>query len=424
MASAKRKSSGSGSGTSMPLLCLFVILLCIFPAIALASSAASQQQTNSEDELICHTNNPEECYYKIFRPTNEFQLIRDDQEIPPGLHVRMNMTSGKLEAKINVEGEVPAELEGVDAVDQAVVVVEPEVADEPVPPKGAPGYESVGKVKEPKEPASDAAFFTDAMTLLGMLKDGDAEGDFDAKLEMLKDISHDIYYGLKITEDMQAMGGLMCLMWDKTPEVGEGETPRDQQAAAILAGALSNNPTALAEVEKMWPELIGLRCPASQTRLNELIFKSLLPQGDAVDDASTPAKVKAKVMALNGLIKNDRLRSAFLDHDGMKTLLEVLLQDGKQWTAAQRKVGQLALDNFLDEDMGATLGVWPTEYKMDDKKCQSEEKQLEDGCWDYHVGQIMEANKGDREHWSKDLHDRLSAYRKANPRPPPVHYEL
>lgn len=420
MSSARRKSSR----TSLPLIFFFIALLCVFPAIALASSAASQPQTNPEDELICHTDDPKECYYKIFRPTDEFQIIHNDQEIPTGLHVRMNMTSGKLEAKINVEGEVPPELEGVESVDQSVLVVEPEAADEPVPPKGAPQYENVGKVKEPKEPQGDAGFFKEAMGTLGMLKDGAGEGDFDANLEMLEEISHDIYYGLKITEDLNAMGGLMCLMWDPSSEVPEGVTPRDQQAAAILAGALSNNPTALAEVEKLWPDLIGLKCPSSQTRLNELIFRSLLPKGDAVNDASAPAKVKAKVLALNGLIKNDRLRSAFLDHDGMKTLLEVLLQDGKQWTAAQRKVGQLALDNFLDEDMGATLGLWPTEEKLDDKKCQTEGKELEDGCWDYQVGRIMKANKGDKEHWSKDLHDRLAAYRKANPKPPPVHYEL
>lgn len=420
MSSARRKTPSP----SLPLAILFIALLCIFPAIALASGAASQPQTNPEDEIICHTDNPEECYHRIFRPTSEFQLIHDDQEIPKGLHVRMNMTSGKLEAKINVEGEVPAELEGLESIDQSVLVVEPEAADEPVPPKGAPQYESVGKVKEPKQPKNDAGFFKEAMETLGMLKESDAEENFDANLEMLKDISHDIYYGLKITEDMHAMGGLMCLMWDQSSEVAEGVTPRDQQAAAILAGALSNNPTALGAVEKMWPELIGLRCPSSQTRLNELIFKSLLPKGDAVNDTIVPAKVKAKIMALNGLIKNDRLRSAFLDHDGMKTLLEVLLLDGQQWTAAQRKAGQLAMDTFLDEDMGATLGEWPREWRFNDKSCQREDMELEDGCWDYHVEKILKANKGDKEHWSKELHDRLAAYRKANPKPPPVHYEL
>jgi len=43
----------------------------------------------------------EECYDKIFKPTNEFQEIKEGQQLPKGLHIRMNFETGKKEAKLN-----------------------------------------------------------------------------------------------------------------------------------------------------------------------------------------------------------------------------------------------------------------------------------------------------------------------------------
>ena len=100
------------------------------------------------------------------------------------------------------------------------------------------------------------------------------------------------------------------------------------------------------------------------------------------------------------------------------TLLAVPVPGGEQqheWTGAQRRVGQLVLDNFLDEDMGATLGEWPTAARLADGQCsgsQGEGQGVQAGCWDYHVERLMKANKADKGHWSRDLHDRLAAARK------------
>jgi len=95
---------------SLSLTAIFALALTTFTTLAFASSnPSSDQDTQDKDsnELICHTENPEECYPKIFIPTDEFKTVQKDQEIPQGLHVRLNVTSGLLEAKINVEGESP-----------------------------------------------------------------------------------------------------------------------------------------------------------------------------------------------------------------------------------------------------------------------------------------------------------------------------
>lgn len=405
------------------MVLLFALILGI--ALCLLSSpvsASDAKQANAAPDLICHTDDPKDCYPRIFEATDEFQQVHDDQQLPQGLHVRMDIWTGKKEAKINVPDEVDPALEGLP-VDQAMVVVEPqEPVDEPVIPKGAPKYESVGKVKGPEH---EALSFHEAMT---MLKTGVVAGEksFDGLLEDMEELSHDIYYGLKIAEDTEVVKSLFCLMADQGAASVDGHLPRDQQAASILSSSLQNNPSSLAEVVKNWKDIMQHPCAKDKTLLRDCLYSSLTP-GDTSDktkSTASAAKLKAKVAAINGLIKDPSIRKEFLESGGMRQLQQILLPEGKEWAGAQRKVGQLALDNFLDEDMGATLGEWPRRGKLDDKSCASSAFRVEEGCWDYHVARIMKANKGDKNHWSRDLTNRLGAIRKKGGPASRIHQEL
>ncbi|KAG5931824.1 hypothetical protein E4U53_001592 [Claviceps sorghi] len=395
---------------------LFGLMVCVVLAAPVAARD-SASSTPSESDLICHTSNPDECYPRIFQPTDEFQIIHDDQEIPKGLHVRLNMSTGKKEAKINVPDEKDPSLEGLP-VDRAMVVVEPEVQQaeaQPKIPKGAPEYEPVGKVKGPEH--KSGAFYEG----LEMLKGKAAEtggAAFDDALELLEDLAHDLYYGLKIAEDADAVRALLCFMSSRQQKpVSERPRPsRDQQAAAILAGALQNNPTALREVTKVWPELSQARCANAghDGSLASSLYSSVLPSKN--DDGTgtahqAAARVKSKVAVINGLIKDSSLRAEFLREGGMSLLLSILLPQDKEWLGAQRKVGQLVLDNFLDADMGAVLGQWPTTPRLPDAECKAEEAQGAEGCWDYHVARIAKATRASRGDWSRELGDRLAAVR-------------
>ena len=388
------------------------VLFCVAFTPALA---------DSESSLICPTSDPKECYPRIFQPTDEFQTVRDDQELPKGLHVRLNIWTGEKEAKINVPGDDDPALEGLP-VDQAVVVVEPQQPDAPKLPKGAPAYEPVGKVKEP--PRHDSESFVSVVKALGsgVVPDNHA---FDEALEGLEELSHDIYYGLKIAENSDAIKALFCLMANQKAPGSEGHAPRDQQAASILASALQNNPPALKEVAKAWPELVDSKCPDTDKTLRESLYSSFIPasNADPAGVGQSASRAKAKVSTINGLIKDSSIRSEFLADGGMEGLLKVLVPEEKEWAGAQRKVGQLVLDNFLDEDMGAELGQWPKAPRLSDKQCQTKESTTAEGCWDYHVARIMKANKGDKNHWSRDLHDRLAVARK-RPSASPRHEEL
>ncbi|KAM0343330.1 hypothetical protein ACHAPU_008651 [Fusarium lateritium] len=396
------------------------IILCIFASPAVSSSL-SHPSPSADVELICHTDNPKDCYPKTFQATDEFQVVHDDQQLPHGLHVRLNMSNGKKEAKINVPDEGNPALEGLP-VDQALVVVDQEQKEDLQIPKGAPAYEPIGKVKEPAEGEEFVGkpFFT----AMKMLKAGetDAGKEFDNALEGMEELSHDIYYGLKVTEDPAVLKALFCMMADSDDAYTADTTPRDHQAAAILGAALQNNAAALKEVTKQWTSLMEAQCPKTKKSLKDSLYSPLVSSHvpSSLNTKTLASTAKAKVGAINGLMKSDIIRAEFLKNDGMKLLLEVLVPQGKEWETTQRKVGQLVLDTFLDEDMGAKLGQWPRIERTSDAKCRVYETSTGEGCWDYHVARILKENKRDSGHWSLDLHDRLATVRKSGKLPPRV----
>lgn len=376
------------------------IALCILTPQAAANSKDSDQ--------ICPTQNPDECYPRVFVPTDEFQIVREGQEIPSGLHVRLNIWTGEKEAKINVPGETDGALEGMP-VDHGVVIVDPQPEEDgPKIAKDAPKYEPVGKVKAPPVQAKS---FADAIKMLktGVVAD---ENTFDDLLEELEELSHDIFYGLQITEDKEATKALFCLMADQGAPAKDGNMPTSQQAATVLASSLQNNPTALNEIAKNWESIMQHKCPRHGTTVHDSLYESVLPMKEtSLTTAQDAARIKSKVSVFNGLIKNEELRKHFLANGGMKYLSNILAKDGKEWTGAQRKIGQLALDNFFDEDMGAELGQWPIGPRIDGATCQSSDEILEN-CWDHHVDRIAKQNKSDKSHWSQDLSKRLALARK------------
>ncbi|KAG5439808.1 hypothetical protein PCANB_000090 [Pneumocystis canis] len=60
-------------------------------------------QANQQKKMICHESR--ECYPEIFEATHVFQVVYEDQILPPGLHVRINFNTGVKEAKIMKEDE-------------------------------------------------------------------------------------------------------------------------------------------------------------------------------------------------------------------------------------------------------------------------------------------------------------------------------
>lgn len=377
-----------------------LILFLIFALLTVGGSATEQDQ-----DLICSSQNPKDCYPKVFQATDEFQVIREGQDIPHGLHVRLDVTTGKKEAKLNDPNEKDPALEGLPVDSSMVVVESPEGAqDVPPVPKGAPAYEAVGKIKAPQ--TENQAFY-DSLTVLKTLSLNDRP--VDAALSILKDIAHDIYYGLKVAEDANAVKELLCMMSSQdlfAKDFDDEAVTQAGDAAYIIGSALQNNQKALVEVEKSWADISKAKCAGTDRTFSDLVFNSLVPDMPLSDNASKSegkqlSLTKAKSSALRGLIKSPIIRDDFLANGGMAQILRILTLERPELVADQQKLANLVMDNFLDEDMGATLGIWPRAGDVDHD-------------WDYKLKDVAKLHKADKGHWSAELWKRLQEQRRAS----------
>lgn len=390
---------------ALSIVFLSFLLSCVAASPAPAAAAASP---SAEAQLICHTDNPAECYPKIFSATEEFQVVHDDQDLPSGLHVKLDMGTGKKEARLNTPMADDPALEGLP-VEHAVLVVDQQGAEEELPllRPGAPIYESVGIVKEPREKNHNFASALDFLKSHAEKAPSDAGHPLDDALNDLEEVSHDMYYGQKITEDAEALQALFCLVTQR--DVGQVKSRdvasrRDFLASSILVSSVQNNRPALTSVEEHWDSVMNKQCAFHQQPLRDVIYKNLEPksQPGTEDSAHEAIWTQSHLRAMGGLLKSDMIVPQFLENGGMKHFLQILLTKGTEWEAARGRVSQYVSDTFLDENMGAKLELWPFQAGASDQSvCEQQSTRLDGGCWDYHLEAIVKEN-GDSA-WAAEL---------------------
>ncbi len=388
------------SPTAFICLCLAVL------ARAISASASA------ETAMICSPTDPTDCYPQIFEPTKDFQVIKEGQDIPPGLHVRMDIYTGLKEARLNVptegeEGVIDA-LEDIPTEQAMVVVEQPEVVEErpamrdqvPIQP---PVYESAGKIPPP--PSSDDDFVTFYKAILAIRMEA---GAFDSALDSLSELSHDIYFGLEISKDGPIIEKLVCLtLGSGSEKIPAKENSRDHKAASILAAALQNNPTAVKEVSNFWRMVMYPSCPDATDFKAKPNFVSILRS--RLGRERNPHTLKVKLAAISGLLKEPLMRDEFLEKGGMELLLAIFLKKGDEFDFVRKRVAELVTDTFLDEGMGAELGVWPKMPVSEAKVCKSKERMLEGGCWEHHVQDFLAQDP--EVTWAQTFLDTLRAQR-------------
>ncbi|KAF2968229.1 hypothetical protein GQX73_g5324 [Xylaria multiplex] len=369
-----------------------VFICSLLYSLASASSPPAASPA-AEPELICHTNNPAECYPKVFSATEEFQIVHDDQDLPPGLHVRLDVQTGQKQAKLyNPDEENPA-LAGLP-VDQGVIVLDAEPAQDEKPriPAGAPAYEPIGIVKAPQEKNEEFSEALQTIKTSSKNQQSVKASILDEALQLLDDLSHDLYYGLQIAEDVEVVQSLFCLLFRRDEDEGDGRslTKRaDFLASSVLSAAVGNNAKALDAIEKSWDSIAEKYCSASPYSIRHELFHQLAPTSEPStrQESEETEIVRLYLSVISGLLKSPKIRMEFLDNSGMQSFLQILLRDDGVWEPRKVKVAQIISDVFLDEDFGATLGLWPRELQADASRCAENGPQsLGDECWVYHLG--------------------------------------
>ena len=388
-----------------------------FSAPRVFSSTEPSSSPSADTDLICSTTDGADCYPRLFQPTEDFQNIREGQDIPPGLHVRMNVYSGEREARLNIpmEGEDPLEAVEIFPQEQGILIVE-ETEAEPVVeeqsairhqvPDEPPVYETSGNVPPPSD-GSEISTFQKAMIVLGV--EGRA---LDAALDDLNELSHDIYYGVEIVKNGPVLERLVCLtLGQGTEKFPAHMEKRDHKAASILASAIQNNPKALEEISKssgsvMYP-ICGAELMEAKTRGKGNFVSALRGR---LGKEKEPQTLKAKIGTICGLLREPSIRKSFLENGGMELLLAIWLKNGEQWDGVRRKVAQTVTDNFLDKDSGAALGYFPKKTVAQATLCETKGSMLEDGCWEHHVESFLKREPSAE--WAKDFVGALGEQRR------------
>lgn len=406
---------------------------CILVLLNTALSAEPPSVSPAANaDLICHTNNPEECYPRVFQPTKNFQMVKDDQDLPPGLHVRMDIWSGIKEARLNtpMEGEEAADPEA--RVEQAMVVVPQPQPEEDVDAsrleqniqkalrdqfsKKPPAYEAAGKIPAPlsEEGMYETTRFTEAVALVSNHQPATKPSALlHGALTELSDLAHDLYYGVEICKDKQLVHALFSLMSGR--DSAESHHSR-RTASGVLGHAIQNNPTAL----KWLMDGLASAHAQPETLLNTFL--------DVIEAEVDPDTTKSLLRLLDGLVKDPSVRSGLAGpltissntYDASSTLtsgLNLLLQIyvdslGKEWYGVREKIAQFVMDNYLDEEMGADPALpWPKDpISAASDLCTDFSHRADDGCWEYQV-ESRGKDQGADEEWQTAFLRSLKARR-------------
>lgn len=304
---------------------------------------ASFSSPRATADLICHTNHASECYPRTFQPTTYFQKVHDDQDLPAGLHIRVNLKTGKKEAKLNDASSD----DDTKAMDLAVAVQD---NDDSANSEKAPMkyHDQIvlqtgdhGSIRPPLSDSGEGASFASSQATL---KNPSAASDPDIllpALEILEDLSHDIYWGYSLTKDAGSVHKLIGLL-----RLNGSDTRIKAGAALVFGSAIQNNPAALSAA-------LG-HCYNDElpTGPMEAVIMALLHE-------QLPQLLARFVYLLSALCQDRTQLQRFMNADGMDILLKLFDaehagEDGKD--RARLKIANFVLDHFLQPNVpGAVI---------------------------------------------------------------------
>lgn len=233
-------------------------------------ATSSGQIVDIDEELICNNpSNPHDCYPKIFQATTEWQTVKPQQEIPGGLHIRMNFETSEKEAKLLDPSEVN---------DHGVVLSDTQEAHEE--------DELVHGLSRKEMHAKIQAFRNKETTERSKASDSDLNGfqsavdevigysDDDYRLQKaldtLDDLSHDLEFGAKLTSEKVIFTSLLSIAQNSSIEKIKDKVYR------IMAASLRNNPeatnNALKELSKNFVTDLLLEIPSSTDVIQKRIL--------------------------------------------------------------------------------------------------------------------------------------------------------
>lgn len=241
--------------------------------------------------------------------------MRDDQNLPPGLHIRMNLATGVKEAKLNEPVPEQNDQEGGLVVIEDVPHEAPKLQVQPNPQHTFPVHSSSFDV-------SEGDLFRSSVSTLKSSLPPSLEAFSD-----LQDLAHSSHWGLTLARDSSLLHLLFQFL---SPTYPHSTLDIRSTAALLLGTAIHNNPPALTVALSQfyndeWPTgpleavILALAHEQLPTLLNRMMFLlSGLCQDEAqlqrfVNDGGLELLVKLFNVDKVGIDERDKLRGKIVN---------------------------------------------------------------------------------------------------------------
>lgn len=169
-----------------------------------------------------------------FHPTKEWQTVKEDQAIPSGLHVRLNLETGEKEAKLLEENDSKENSDNLIAISNE----NPSITDE-VYLKNLLKEKKLRSMDELKKDFEkvNADYRTDAEILSSLMKEYKISKNKDTHLHILQDLENYLHQ-VDNGQEWLRLGGIPMLIND----INSTDHDIAKAAAICLAGAVQSNP--------------------------------------------------------------------------------------------------------------------------------------------------------------------------------------
>lgn len=311
------------------------LLLLLFIFISCLHVNATAPSPPAHTDLICHTNHASECYPRMFQPTTSFQTVHDDQELPIGLHIRLNLETGQKEARLNLpmhdEVEVGSELVIIDDKQPSVDCIPDNLHhDQSILKQSVADH---GPIRPPNPGSGEGSLFAASIASLTSAPPLDPV-TLLTTLETLEDLSHDLYWGVSLANYGAAVHRLVDIF-----NGGNEDPPIRGLAALVLGTALQNNPAALSALMSQYDGRVSDALPID----NVLVAMTLEEQ---------PQVLARLVFLLSAMCQDPAQIARFEGQEGLSILLKAYDADHLGSGTKDKLRGKIAnflLDHFMFE---------------------------------------------------------------------------
>ncbi|KAL8730623.1 MAG: hypothetical protein Q9166_003936 [cf. Caloplaca sp. 2 TL-2023] len=309
-------------------------MTCLAALSTFFSARAAVPSPKAVTDLICHTTHASECYPRIFQATERFQAVHDDQDLPPGLHVRMNLATGVKEARLNLpEPDGDAAFSGLTIIDDSDLL--PYKEDDKEPTIVNRGHDVQQPFLAPQHDVAESTLFSDSAAEVKNHASQDNEKLLPA-LTDLKDLSHSYHWGLTLAKDGELIHKLFRLLLPSNLSLEVRSL-----ATLVFGTAIHNNQAALTLAlthfyNDNWP----------QGPLEAVVLALLHER--------SPILLNRMMFLLSSLCQDEGQLQAFLNAGGIELLISVYDaesagKDDKH--KLRKKVSNFVLDHLLPSDI-------------------------------------------------------------------------